>query len=62
LPPDFLAFGKPFSVKAAVAYVEGLDADGTTMAREYLKQARDFVQTPVRQALKGFVKKVDQTP
>jgi len=56
LPPDFL--GKPFSAKAAVAYVEGLDANGATMAREYLKQAPDFVRTPVRQALQRFVEQI----
>lgn len=55
LPPDFHAFGTPFSVKAAVAYVEGLDAHGRMMAREYFKQAPDFVQTPLRQALLGLV-------
>jgi hypothetical protein len=53
LPPDFL--GKPFSVKAAIAYVEGLDIYGATMARQYLKQAPDFVRTPVRHGLRRFV-------
>jgi hypothetical protein len=55
LPPDFYAFRKSFSVEAAVAYVEGLDAHGKTMAREYFKQAPDFVQTPLRRALLGFL-------
>jgi hypothetical protein len=59
LPPDFL--GKPFSVKAAVAYVESLDANGATMAQEYLKQAPDFVRTPVRLALQRFVEQSGQT-
>jgi hypothetical protein len=57
LPPDFL--GKPFSVNAAVAYVESLGTEGATMAREYLKQAPDFVRTPVRQALQRFVEQGD---
>jgi hypothetical protein len=61
LPPDFLASGKPFSVNAAVAYVEGLDADGKTMAREYLQRAPDFVRTPVRQALQRFVEQHGST-
>lgn len=55
LPPDVYAFRKPFSVEAAVAYVEGLDAHGKAMAREYFKQAPEFVQTPLRQALQSFV-------
>lgn len=62
LPPDFHAFRKQFSVEAAVTYVEGLDAHGKAMAREYFKQAPDFVQTPVRLALQGFVERGDQTP
>jgi hypothetical protein len=62
LPSDFLASAKPFSVKAAVAYVEGLDADGKAMAREYLKQAPDFVRTPVREALQRFVEQDGQLP
>jgi hypothetical protein len=61
LPPDFHAFSKPFSVEAAVTYVEGLDGHGKRMAREYFKQAPDFVQTPVRLALQGFVERGDQT-
>jgi hypothetical protein len=57
LPPDFGA--APFSVEAAVTYVERLDARGRTLAREYLKNAPDFVQTPVRRALQGFVEQGD---
>jgi hypothetical protein len=55
LPPDVRAFGKPFSVDAAVAYLEGLDADGRTMAQEYIRRAPDFVRTPVRRALQRFL-------
>ena len=62
LPPDFHAFREPFSVEAAVTYVEGLGGHGKTMAREYFKQAPDFVQTPVRLALEGFVERGDRTP
>jgi len=61
LPPDFRAFRQPFSVKAAVTHLEGLDAESATMAREYLKRAPDFVQTPVRHALQDFVEKGNQT-
>jgi hypothetical protein len=62
LPPGFRAFRQPFSVEAAVAHVEGLDAHGATMAREYFQQAPDFVQTPVRHALQRFVENGNQTP
>jgi hypothetical protein len=62
LPPDFCAFRQRFSVEAAVTYVQGLDAHGMTMAREYIKKAPDFVQTPVRQALRRFVEQGGQTP
>jgi len=55
LPPDFHGFRRPFSVGAAVAYVESLDAHGKTLAREYFKRAPDFVQTPLRQAIQGFL-------
>ena len=48
LPPDFRAFRQPFSVEAAVAHVDGLNPNGAAMAREYLRRAPDFVQTPVR--------------
>ncbi len=58
---DFRAFRKPFSVEAAVVYVEALDAHGKTMAREYFKQAPDFVQTPLRQALQGFVERGERS-
>lgn len=57
LPPDFHGFRERFSVEAVVAYIEGLDAKGATMAREYFKQAPDFVQTPVRQALQKFAER-----
>jgi hypothetical protein len=60
LPPNFCAFRQPFSVEAAVAYVEGLDAGGKAMAREYLKRAPGFVQTPVRHALQHFVERGEQ--
>lgn len=62
LPPDFRAFLQPFSVEAAVAHVEGLDAHGAAMAREYFKQAPDFVQTPVRQALQSFIETGNKAP
>jgi hypothetical protein len=62
LLPDFGALRRPFSVEAAVAYVEGLDPHGKTLAREYLKKAPNFVQTPVRQALQRFVEQGGQTP
>jgi hypothetical protein len=62
LPPNFHAFRKPFSVEAAVVYVEGLGAQGKTVAREYFKQAPDFVQTPLRQALQSFVEGVSAQP
>jgi hypothetical protein len=61
LPPNFHAFRKKFSVEAAVAYVEALDAQGKTMAREYFKQAPDFVQTPLRQALQSFVERGERS-
>jgi hypothetical protein len=57
LPPDFRTPHQPFSVEAAVAYIEGLDAKSSSMAREYLNRAPDFVKTPVRYALQSFVEK-----
>jgi hypothetical protein len=44
-----------------MVYVEGLDAQGKTMAREYFKQAPEFVQTPLRQALQSFVERGERS-
>jgi hypothetical protein len=59
LPPDFQAARKPFSVEAAASYIQGLGIENATLAREYIKRAPEFVQTPVRQALQMFVESGD---
>jgi hypothetical protein len=42
---------KPFSVKAALAHLQSLDASGKAKAAEYVWRAPDFVDTPLRRAL-----------
>lgn len=52
LPSNFAAItGKPFSVKAAQAHLEGLDDRVRANAMEYVRSAPMFVQTPLRNAL-----------
>jgi len=43
--------GQPFSLDAVIAYVKTLSSSGKVKAAEYVWQAPDFVQTPVRIAL-----------
>jgi len=45
--------GKPFSVDSAVAYVQGLKAEGKAKAAEYVWRAPPFVETPLRAALQA---------
>lgn len=51
LPSNFEKIvGRPFSVAAAVNYVQTLDPEGKAKALEYIRQAPEFVQTPLRNA------------
>ena len=42
---------KPFSMVAAIAHVQSLDAIAKVKAAEYIWRAPPFVKTPLRQAL-----------
>ncbi len=44
---------KPFSVAAAISYLNTLDEAGRAKAAEYVWRAPHFVQTPLRKALQG---------
>lgn len=43
--------GKPFTLDAAVAYVQSLDEEGKAKAAEYVWRAPGFVDTPLRREL-----------
>jgi hypothetical protein len=43
--------GKPFSVEAAINYLEALDAPTLDAALRYIRSAPPEVQTPVRAAV-----------
>jgi hypothetical protein len=47
--------GKPFSVDAAMAYLQGLTEEGRRAAFDYISNAPDFVDTPLRRRLKGVI-------
>ena len=52
LPSNFKEVcGKPFTVKAAVAHVQALDAEGKVKAAEYVWRAPPFIDTPLRRVL-----------
>lgn len=52
LPSNFAEkTGKPFSVPNAIDYLQALSPDGKAKAGEYIRQAPQFVQTPLRTAL-----------
>lgn len=52
LPSNFEEVcGKPFTVKAAVAHVQALDAEGKIKAAEYVWRAPPFIDTPLRRVL-----------
>lgn len=40
--------GKPFSVDAAISYLQGLSENGRRAASDYINHAPDFVDTPLR--------------
>jgi len=42
---------KPFSIGAAISYLEGLSPKAQAKAKEYLRRAPAFVRTPLRSAL-----------
>ena len=42
--------GHPWSVKNALDYVRSLNGDALRMARNYIRNAPDFVRTPFREA------------
>lgn len=44
--------GREFSVECAISYLNTLDDEGKAKAYEYLKRAPEFVDTPLRRALK----------
>lgn len=41
--------GNPFSVDAAMEYIQGLSEEGRRAASDYIDRAPDFVDTPLRQ-------------
>lgn len=45
--------GTPFSVAAALRYLDSLDGEALKRAREYFERAPSFVQTPLREAVLG---------
>ncbi len=52
LPSNFESEGRPpFSVPAAMAYVNGLTGETKTRALEYLQRAPEEVDTPIRRQL-----------
>ena len=54
LPPKFEIDGEavPFSVDAAVAYLQGLSGETAKKAREYIQKAPREVETPLRRKLR----------
>jgi hypothetical protein len=42
---------QPFSVPAALAYLQGLDAEGKAKALDYINRAPLFIRTPLRDAV-----------
>lgn len=45
--------GQPFSVSAAIAYLQTLSGDALIEAHRYIEQAPANVETPLRKALRG---------
>lgn len=43
----------PFSIEAAIVHIQGLDPSGKVKAAEYIWQAPDFINTPLRRALQA---------
>jgi hypothetical protein len=55
LPSNFAEkTGLPFSVAAAVGYLERLDGDSRAKALEYIRRAPAFVRTPLRDAVEAL--------
>lgn len=55
LPPNFKdQTGKEYTVATAVAYLEGLPKTGRENALQYIGNAPDEVNTPLRRALEGL--------
>ena len=55
LPPNFKdQTGKEYTVATAVAYLEGLPKTGGENALQYIGNAPDEVNTPLRRALEGL--------
>lgn len=44
---------KPFSIEAAISYVQALDPEEKAMAAEYVWRAPEFIDTPLRRALQS---------
>lgn len=45
--------GKPFSIEAALCYIQALDSEGKAKAAEYVWRTPTFVETPLRVALQS---------
>jgi hypothetical protein len=44
---------KPFSIEAAVSYIQALNAEEKSKAAEYVWRAPEFIDTPLRRALQS---------
>jgi len=47
-------FGQDFSVETAISHIVALDAEGKAEAVEYIRRAPDFIDTPLRKALREY--------